>query len=59
LIFDDISVSESLRFPPDVGEDGSVVEFVGIESIIYKVALFFVAFVISLHYKSNNKQKNL
>jgi hypothetical protein len=23
------------------------------------VALFFVAFVISLHYKSNNKQKNL
>jgi hypothetical protein len=48
LLFDGISVSESLRFV-DVGDDGSAMELVGIESIIYKVALFFVAFVISLH----------
>jgi hypothetical protein len=49
LTFDVISVSESLRFV-DVGEDDSLV---GMESIIYKIALFFVAFVISLHLKKN------
>lgn len=43
------SVSESLRFE-DVGDDdGSVLVFVGIDSTIYKLALFFVALVISLH----------
>jgi hypothetical protein len=42
-----ISVSESLRFVDD--NDDSMVEFIGMESIIYKLALFFVAFVISLH----------
>jgi len=59
---DVISVSENLRFV-DVGgdddddDDDSTIEFVGIESIIYKLALFFVAFVISLHFLKQNKKK--
>ena len=44
-----VSLSESLRFADVGGDDDSMVEFTGIESIIYKVASFFVAFVISLH----------
>ena len=43
------SVSESFRFVDVDGDVDSAVVLVGIDSIIYKLALFFVALVISLH----------
>jgi len=42
--FDVNSVSESLRFA-----------FVGIDSIIYKLELFFVALLISLHFEKKKR----
>ena len=45
----ELSVSDILRLP-DVGDDDSLAGLAGIESTTYRLSLFFVALVISLHF---------
>ena len=46
----ELSVSDILRLL-DVGDDDSLAGLAGIESTTYRLPLFFVALVISLHYE--------